>query len=323
MIDRRHLIARLAALTAIAASLVAVTPGAQAQSPAPETIRVSFVPVADAVPFYYAWQNGLFTKAGLDLKVDIAGSGSLSSVAVTGGADDIGGANLFTITLARSKGIPLTIIAPQALYESSLPSTQILVPADSPLKTAKDLEGRTVAVAGLHDLMAAGTSVWMTKNGADPSAVHFVEANQPSMLVGLQAKRFDAIVTSQPALGNALGSGNARVFASPFNAIGPRFIVDALFVMAPWLATHRETALKFARVMHDATIYANAHPDEMIPLISSYTKITPEVLRRMHPPRNAETLNPAWIQPVIDAAAKFGDIPKAFPAKEILLPGVP
>jgi NitT/TauT family transport system substrate-binding protein len=307
----------------LGALLLALTARVVAQTPAPETVRVSFVPVADAIPFYYAWQNGLFAKAGLDLKVDIAGSGSLSSVAVTGGADDIGGANLFTITLARSKGIPLTVIAPQALYEASLPSTQILVAADSPLKTAKDLEGHTVAVAGLRDLMAAGTSLWMTRNGADPSAVHFVEANQPTMLVGLQAKRFDAIVSSEPALGNAIGSGNARVFASPFDAIAPRFIVDALFATAPWLATHREAALKFARVMHDATVYTNGHREEMIPLISAYTKITPEVLRRMRPPRNAESLNPAWIQPVIDAAAKYGDIPKSFPAKEMLLAGAP
>lgn len=297
---------------------LAIALPARGDSPAPAAITVTFVPVADAVPMKYAVQEGLFQKAGLDVKVDQVGSGALATIAVVGGAADIGSANTLSITLARSKGVPLMLVAPQAQYDDRDPTTQLLVAADSAIKTPKDLEGRTVAVAGLHDLLALGVRAWMTRGGADPSKVRFVEIVQATMLAALDAKRVDAIMVSEPVLTAAMSSGHTRKLAGPYGSIAKRFIVDNFFANATWLANHRDAALRFADVMRRATAYTNAHYDDMIPLISSYTSISQDVLRNMRRIKGAPALTPDQIQPIIDAAAKYGEIPSAFSAADMI-----
>jgi NitT/TauT family transport system substrate-binding protein len=282
------------------------------------SIRIAFVPVADAAPLKYAIQEGWFDKAGLRVVLDTVGSGSLATVAVVGGAADIGTANILSITVAHQKGIPLVVLAPQAQYDDRAPTTQLLVAVDSPIQSAKDLEGRTIAVAGLHDLLALGVRAWMTRNGADPAKVHFVETVQSTMLAALDAKRIDAFVASEPVLTAAEASGRTRMLAAPFGAIAARFVVDGWFTSAPWLASHRVAATRFAEVMRRATAYTNTHYDEVIPLISSYTSIGPDVLRKMHQVKGAPALTPDEVQPVIDAAAKYGEIASGFSAADMI-----
>ena len=80
-------------------------------------------------------------------------------------------------------------------------------------------------------------------------------------------------------------------------------------------------AILFAQIMHDATEYTNAHYDELMPLISSYTKMTPAEIRASRRVPATPSLEVAEIQPVIDAAARYHEIERPFPAAELLLPG--
>ncbi|HXP94362.1 MAG TPA: ABC transporter substrate-binding protein [Candidatus Binatia bacterium] len=309
---------RQAAFAFVASLVLSVVVPAHGDAPAPVSITVTFVPVADAVPMKYAIGEGLFQKAGLDVKVDNVGSGALATIAVVGGAADIGSANTLSIVLARSKGVPLMLVAPQAQYDDRNPTTQLLVSADSPIKTPKDLEGRTVAVAGLHDLLALGVRAWMSTGGADPTKVRFIETIQSTMLAALDAKRVDAIMVSEPILTTCEASGRTRMLAGPYGSIAQRFVVDDFFASAAWLASHRDAALRFADVMRRATAYTNAHYDEMIPLIASYTSISLEVLRKMRQIKGAQALTPDQIQPIIEAAVKYGEIPSGLRAQEMI-----
>ena len=111
--------------------------GAFAQSGPAIPLRVAHVAVADAVPFEYALQQSWFAQAGLDVQATLLSSGSAAATAVVGGAVDIGSSNLFTAVLARAKGLPVVIIAPGGRYEDDLPTSQLLVAADSPIKTGQ------------------------------------------------------------------------------------------------------------------------------------------------------------------------------------------
>jgi hypothetical protein len=57
---------------------------------------------------------------------------------------------------------------------------------------------------------------------------------------------------------------------------------------------------------------------ETAPLIAEFTKIELAKVARMHRTSNALSLDPALIQPVIDAAAKYEIIARGFPARDIL-----
>ncbi len=57
-------------------------------------------------------------------------------------------------------------------------------------------------------------------------------------------------------------------------------------------------------------------------MLSTLTKLDPAVLAGYPRIAYAEANNPGLLQPVIDMMAKYAFIPKAFPASELLAPGV-
>ena len=277
---------------------------------------------AETLPFFYAMQQGMFEKAGLSITITSASSGSMATAAVAGNTAQIGSSNVLSEIQAHAKGIPIVLLAPAGQYEVANPNNEIFVTAASPIKTPKDLEGRTMAVASLHDLLALSTHAWLDKEGVDASKIRFVELAPAEQVAALLSGRVDVIHVYEPFRGAAERAG-ARVLVAPYSAIGRDFIFSVWFANATWANEHREAALAFARVMHDATLYTNAHYDELLPLVSSYTKMSLDALKSTRRVRVATSLQASQIQPVIEAAAKYHEIAAGFPAQEMILPGAP
>lgn len=294
--------------------------GAQSLVRAPITVAVAAA--TDVLPYFYAVQQGMFEKAGLDITQILGTSGSANLVAVAGGSAHIGFANCLSLIIAHTKGVPIALVAPGGGYESSNPWAQLIVAADSPIKTAKDLEGRTLGVTGLHDLFAIATEAWMEKEGADRSKVHFLELPPSAMLAGLQSKHIDAFTIQEPFRGAAVAAG-ARALASPYDAIAKQFLTAAWFANTDWTAGNRDAAIRFAQVIHQAAEYTNAHYDQLLPLIASYSKISLDLLKQSRPIRVPLSLNAALIQPLIDVATQFHEIAAPFRAQDLVLSGVP
>ncbi|HEY5341739.1 MAG TPA: hypothetical protein VIK27_11990, partial [Candidatus Aquilonibacter sp.] len=85
-----------------------------------------------------------------------------------------------------------------------------------------------------------------------------------------------------------------------------------------WARAHPDLARKFVAVMAETAKWANGHHAETAKMIVALTKMPPDVANKMERAYYGERLDPALIQPVIDATAKYGAIPKAFPAAEII-----
>ena len=86
---------------------------------------------------------------------------------------------------------------------------------------------------------------------------------------------------------------------------------------AEWIA-NRPAVEAFARVVRQSAAYANAHHADTVNDIASFTKLDPASVRKMARTEAGTTLEPALIQPVIDAAAHFKDIPARFDAKDLI-----
>jgi NitT/TauT family transport system substrate-binding protein len=308
---------------AVLAAVVAAGAVASAQT-APRTAIV-LAPIAstDMASAFYAVQTGMFQKAGLDVTISQAPSGAAAMTAVVGGAAQIGYSNSLALATARGKGVPVVLLSPGAMYRTAIPHAVLLVPADSTLRTAKDLEGRTVAVAGLHDLLGISVVTWLEKNGADPSKIKFTEIPPATMQAALEAKRVDVAAMYEPFLSAAVHAGSAKLFAKPYDAIGNSFLTGAWFALEPWVNDHRAAAIAFAKVLDQSSTYVNSHYDELTPLISSFTKLSPETLHNMVKLYTPPGLRAADLQPVIDVSAKAHEIPASFPAAQLILPGVP
>ena len=313
------MVLRKTLIVAVALCMLARSPG-EAQSPGRALVPLLVAPIGstDMTPFFYALRQGMFERAGLDVTVQQVPSGAASTTAVVGGAVNIGFSNMLALSIARQKGIPVELIAPGVEYDTAAPNVALLVAAASPIKNAKNLEGKVVGVTGLHDLLAVATRAWLDKAGADSSQVKFVEMPPGTMSEALKSSRVDAVAVYEPFMGQIKAAGG-RVIGKPYDAIGARFVNAAWFALGPWADRHRDAAIRFARVISQAAAYTNVHYDELIPLVSSFSKIAPETLAQMVHVRVPPSVTPALIQPVIDLSAKYHEIPAAFPAQEMLI----
>lgn len=304
---------------AIAAPVLLFTESAKrgaAQTPPAATAIIQ--PTVDATPFYYAVHADLFERAGLALTTKSLASGNLAIESIVAGVGQIGLSNTLSIAQAHARGIPLQVLFGAGFHAPNAPIVWLFAGADSTIHAAIDLVGATIAVSGLHDLLALSTRAWLAQQGVDSTKVHFVELPQAQMLAALQQKRVDAICSFEPFASAIAASGSARVLATPYDAIAKSFNVTVWFTYGPWLATGRPAAQRFVSAMREAGTYANAHLPEMIPIVAAATGISTENVQHALGAKTALEVVPALVQPVIDAAAKFGELTASFPARELL-----
>ena len=108
------------------------------------------------------------------------------------------------------------------------------------------------------------------------------------------------------------------MLAKTHDAIAPEFLVGAWFSTTGWAKEHADAIRRFRAVIVETARWANVHHDESAKILEKYTHLaTPPGMRRVPFAEKAEA---AAIQPVIDAAAKYGVLKSAFPATELLLP---
>jgi NitT/TauT family transport system substrate-binding protein len=287
----------------------------RAQTPTPLVVAPLSGPTEAAM--YYAIQQGWFKTAGLDLDVQPVPNGGSGMSAVVGGSVQFAFGNVISLAEAHLNGIPITIVAPGAPYDTNNASIELLVAGPAPIHNAKDLAGKTIGVPSLHDLIAVAVQGWLDANGADSNSVHFIEIKPSLMASSLLAGRVDAITIYDPFVSAAKEQG-ARLLGKPLDSIAPRFLVAAWFAYRPWTDGHRDIVAAFTATLNRGSAYVNAHQQEILPMIAGYTHIPLETLRKMAFPPNPTTLSTAMIQPVIDAAAKYRAIRATFPAKDLL-----
>ena len=310
------MIARRTALTVAASVLAAPVPAFAAEGP---TIHVGAGLDVESTPLLYAKQAGLFTRAGINVEIEkLTGGGTAIAAAVAGGGLDVGKASTFALIVAHSKGVPFVLLVPAAYYSSSDPDIPLIVAASSPIRRPRDLDGKTIGVVSLATTMRLADQAWIDAGGGDSHSVHFVELSPPAVPPAIEQGRIDGATLSEPVLSAAMGTGKFRVLGYSYNAIGKHFDLADWFSNADWVAKNRELAATFARVMIAANAYVGAHEAEVMPLVASYVGIDPAVLAKMKNPERGQYYEPALIQPLIDLAAKYGAIPKAFPAAELI-----
>jgi NitT/TauT family transport system substrate-binding protein len=279
------------------------------------TIRVASTPIDVGAQVYYAQSLGLFKQAGLDVQIQSLPNGAAIASAVAGGAADIGQSNVVSIASAYQKNLPFVIIAPAGAYSSDHPTTVLLTLATAPYKTAKDLEGKVLVTNGILNIAQIGGDAWLDRNGAEYKTVRWIELPTSTTADALTSHRVDAAILSEPSLSAALATGNVRILATPYDAIGKHWQIGAWFTTKDWVAAHPDAARRFVAVMQQTARWANSHPDESLKILSDASKTDfPKSMRRSV---YGVELDPALFQPPIDNAAKYGAIPATFPATEL------
>jgi NitT/TauT family transport system substrate-binding protein len=310
-LSRRALILGAAA----AGAECAIARGAGAQTPV--KIRVAAVPIdLDGAPLY-ALAQGFFRKQYLDVELVVMTNGPATAAAVIGGSLEFGTAAVITIANARERGIPFVMVAPGAAYLSQQATGSLIALQASPLHTARDLAGKTVAVTSLKGVSEMAVWAWLDKSGIPADAVKFIEIPYADMGGALAAGRVDAVVAEEPAQSLILANGG-RIVATVNDAIGDEWVGGGWFCMQDYAATHAGIVRRFADAMAEAGAWANKNHDASAKILEAYSKqpMNPNQKRAFYP----ERIDPALLQPLIDVSAKYGLLKASFPAKDIIAP---
>ena len=318
MRDVPVLFRRLAGAAALAAALTLPGPSAFAQSTEP-LIRVGAGPDDPSIPLLYAAQSGMYAKAGLNVEiVRLAGAAAVSA-ALAGGSLEIGKGAPITIVQAISKGLPFTIIGNSGQYTAGIPEVGVVVLANSPIKTAKDLNGKTMAGISLQDQNVVSTLAWVDKNGGDSSTLKYVEIPAAASVAAMEQGRVSGSALYEPVLTAAIESGKVRVLADPYEAIGKRWSVAVLFGNTKWVDEHRDLVRRFLTVTAESNAYVAQHEAEMGPLEAQFGGVVdPALFAKMHHTTRGVAIEPTDLQPVLDVALKYKLIAQPLRAQDLI-----
>ncbi len=138
------------------------------------------------------------------------------------------------------------------------------------------------------------------------------------MAAAVQAHRVAAALLNEPFLSAA--KPIVRQLGNAQSAIAPRFLIMGWFANDSWIAKNAEAIRRFRVAMQRTAVWANSHQAESSAILLKYLKLDPAVAKSMTRATYdaSGTLNPAYMQPVIDAAAKYGTLTKSFPASELI-----
>lgn len=313
MADHRSFSRRRFVALACAAALAPRAVRAQSR-----TLTFASAPDDDVTSFLYAQEAGVFKREGLDVTIQRINSGSAVAAAVAGGSIDIGKSSVMSLIAAHGRGLPFVLIAPAGLYTSAEPVVAMLVAKDSPIRTPRDLAGKTIAVPALGDLYSIANDSFLDANGCDAKSVRYIEMPSAASPDALINHRIDAVTVTTPILVAALETGKVRVIGHPFDAISKRFIQAAWFTTRDFAAKNRDVVERFGRAIHESAVYANAHHAETVNALAAFTAADPKLVARMPRATAGTVLDPALVQPVIDAAVKYKAIAAPFDARTMI-----
>jgi NitT/TauT family transport system substrate-binding protein len=310
------------AAAAVATATVAGCGGSSGGSSGsgPTKITVGTIAIVDVAPIYLGKAKGFFTEQNLDVTLQAGSGGAVTIPAVVSGQDQFGFANVTSLLVAQTKNLPLKVVAAGNSSTGTAGSdfAAIVTPADSPIQSAKDLEGKTVAVNNLNNVGDTTVRAAVRKAGGDATKVKFVEFAFPDMPAALANKRVEAAWVVEPFLTVARNQGN-KVVSWNLVDTAPNMMIAAYFTTTAYAGKNPDVVKRFTTAMDKSLQYAGDHPDEARAALATYTKITADVAAKIILPKWPTTINRESTQTLADLilsdklVSKAPDVPALLP----------
>lgn len=319
---KRSLLVGIAAASVFALSACGTTstsiPSGSEAAAAPTKITVGVIPIVDTAPIWLGKQKGFFSDQGLDITVQTTTGGAASVPGVVAGSYDFAFGNLVSVMVARDKGLDLRYVTNGNSTAGDPDFGAVIVPADSPIKSPADLAGKTVSVNNLQNIGDTTIRQVVENDGGDSSTIKFVEVAFPDAEAAVENKQVNAAWILAPFLGSAVAHGD-RVITYNFSAFDPKLDIAGYFTTGDTIKNKPDLVKKFTTAMNKSLQYAQAHPDEVRQIVTTYTKMSADVLKDMILPQFRVDFNRDAVKKLGSAAVKFGTL-KSAPDLDAMLP---
>ena len=254
-----------------AASIGLLTRAATTWAQGPRKIRLtlSWVPQGDSVWAYVARNQGMWKKRGLEVEIS-PGRGSLATTqALAAGQFDFASADTGVMILGASRGLPLKAMG-VVTYKNMM---GVGMPADSPIRKPKDLEGKKVGSTPASGEVAY-FPVFAQLTGIDPAKIDWVNMDLNVRYRAIMERQIDAMTDyASSAIPPLVSQGKAVRFFLYSDAGMGKLLQLSLMTQAKTLKDEPALCRDFVDGAFEAVAYTYRNFDESIEL---FMKEVPE-----------------------------------------------
>lgn len=281
-----------------------------------QTLRLGLLPIANFVGVYVAEEKGFLAEQGLAIEKRLMAGGAEILPALIGGSLDLGATNVFSHILAKDSGFDLKAVAGITQQVRDAPEQAVLVKQSSPIRSAKDLEGKTLAINLLNNIDHVMLQEWLELKGADPKAVTFVEVPYPQHGPALQQDRVHAVAPPEPFKTILIAQG-ARVVGYHYVEVSPRILQGYIVASQAWLQKNADVARRFAAAVAKGEAYYKQNPKETRGIIAKVLRQDPALIEQITMSDFPGKADPALAKWWIDAGIKRGLVKRPFDPAEL------
>jgi ABC-type nitrate/sulfonate/bicarbonate transport system substrate-binding protein len=229
----------------------------------------AFVP-----PFQIADALGWLKPKGIEIQsVGFSQGGPENIFGVDTGSVDVGGIATPGLINALAGGAPIIGVMPN-LGESKESNSKFFVLTDSPIKTAQDLKGKTIAVNTLGAQLDYVVRLYLKQHGMQPKDVQLVAVPGPQLDQVLRHKQVDvaAFGAWQTVFaGKIAAEGGVRVLFTAYDVLGP-IALDGNAMKKSFIAQHPQVVRDFVTTSAKAGDWADGHVEQARRLIAEIYK---------------------------------------------------
>jgi NitT/TauT family transport system substrate-binding protein len=308
-----------------AVSLLILLFGVTAQA-ANLAIKAGVQPIIDQAQYYAAVEQGYFRDEGIDVEAVTANTSQQLLAGLTAGRLQFVNAAVVALLQATEQGLPFRIVAPATATVAPSPDiSPIVTLADGPVKTPKDLEGRTLAAPSLNGNLWLYSRVFLESRGVDLSKVKILEVPFPQQFDALTTGRVDAAGMTEPFATRAIESGKGKVLGYPYTQTQPNFTSVVLVTTADWARDNPDALRRYVRAYLRGQAYIDQHKKDSMGanLISSYTKIDPAVVAKIAVPSFPQSVDQRSIEETAKLMVRHGLLKSVPDIKALIIPVSP
>jgi NitT/TauT family transport system substrate-binding protein len=272
-----------------------------------DEVTVGIIPIVDVAPIYLGQQEGFFEDEGIELSLESGQGGAAIVPGVESGQFQFGFSNNTSLLVAAEQGLGVKVVAAgnSTTGEVGKDFGAVVVPEDSDIKTAADLEGARVAVNTLNNIGSTTINYVVREDGGDPSSIEYVELAFPDMPAAVAQGQVDAAWVVEPFLTITTGQGATPV-AWNFAGTDPELMIASYFTSSDIAEENPDLVERFTNAMNKSLEYAEENPDAVAEILTTYTELDAETAATLTLPKWPTEINTDSFELLADLAIEDG-----------------
>jgi NitT/TauT family transport system substrate-binding protein len=255
----------------------------------PVTMTLDWLIEGSNLGFVMAHEKGFYSDAGLDVTVTAGKGSAITAQMVSAKASQIGFSDGFVVASGIAQGMAIRTVG--SIFRRG-PSA-IMMLESSPIKTPKDLEGKTVAIT-------AGSAVFkqwpafVKGAGIDASKIHLVNIDAAGLGPALISGKVDAIggyVSSYVPGIEIRGKQQARILWFADN--GVNVVSNGIVVHDDLIKSDPDLLRAFVPASIKGFLHGRQHPDEAVAAVMKYSPTADAAIIK----REFEVSWKTWVTP--------------------------